>query len=452
MKCTSCGSENVVFMKFNGKWQCADCGAAFNTAPDSAKTGANESSMSAEAEELLIELQKLVDEMQACMAGDLNNPDLGFINTANAKIVRLGERFMKAVGNAQGKLIYAEILCMAAQRELEVDKNSAFNCIKRAGEQLSLVNPEDVDKTEWDYAQFVFNSTLCKFHMACGDLDGAKKVGMCAYEHGCLLTKGFEKATELALLLHELGKAEEQRENLKEAIRIYKAAADMAENAATQAEESDSEVARNALNLTLPAVFLQSLKNAGNAAGRLDDWRCSRECFKKAYGCAAAVSKGDERFMRELAYSLSMLGTAEEKLNNLNEAFYCHVQAIQISKELAERNPNQTKYLRDLGISLTQAGTVAGLAVDMDKANGLIAGSVDVFKRLVDSNPSGELFKDDLATTLYMFGTVGTNKRRTPEQKSYLKEAISIWTQLYNETSDDSYRDKISTAKKAMKK
>ena len=31
MKCTSCGSENVVFMKFNGKWQCTDCGAAFGS-------------------------------------------------------------------------------------------------------------------------------------------------------------------------------------------------------------------------------------------------------------------------------------------------------------------------------------------------------------------------------------------------------------------------------------
>lgn len=35
MKCTSCGSENVVFMKFNGKWQCTDCGAAFNAAQSS---------------------------------------------------------------------------------------------------------------------------------------------------------------------------------------------------------------------------------------------------------------------------------------------------------------------------------------------------------------------------------------------------------------------------------
>ena len=35
MKCTSCGSENVVFMKSNGKWQCTDCGAAFNAAQSS---------------------------------------------------------------------------------------------------------------------------------------------------------------------------------------------------------------------------------------------------------------------------------------------------------------------------------------------------------------------------------------------------------------------------------
>ena len=57
-----------------------------------------------------------------------------------------------------------------------------------------------------------------------------------------------------------------------------------------------------------------------------------------------------------------------------------------------------------------------------------------------------------LASSLYRLGVLPLQRKATDEQKEYLKEAMSIWKDLYNTTGDIVYKKNYDFAKKALRR
>mgnify|MGYP002518813741 CR=1 FL=1 len=212
MKCTSCGSENVVFMKFNGKWQCTDCGAAFNAAPSSSANSVlnsrrnnsaaagtvasdasiNSASAPSEVERLTEEIAKSCDELQSLLS---TFTDINELCAVENKILSLSEQIVKIDGNnPYSKLLYCHQLVGLAENEIPHDKKIAMGCLEKCYEMMHEINPNDITLASKLNMELVFYSGLCRYYSEDGDLSEAIRLGKIALESGIELVH--EKTNE----------------------------------------------------------------------------------------------------------------------------------------------------------------------------------------------------------------------------------------------------------------
>lgn len=162
MKCTYCGSENVVFMKFNGKWQCTDCGAAFNAAQSSSANSVlnshrnnsatagtvasdasiNSASAPSEAMRLTEEIAKSCDELQSLLS---TFTDIKELRAVEDKILSLSEQLVKIdSNNPYSKLLYCHQMVGIAENEIPHDKKIAMGCLEKCYEMMHEIIPNDI--------------------------------------------------------------------------------------------------------------------------------------------------------------------------------------------------------------------------------------------------------------------------------------------------------------------
>ena len=463
MKCTSCGSENVVFMKFNGKWQCTDCGAAFNAAPSSsansvlnsrrnnsaaegtAASGAstNSASASSEAKRLTEEIAKSYDELQSLLS---TFTDIKELRAVEDKILSLSEQLAKIdSNNPYSKLLYCHQLVGIAENEIPRDKKIAMECLEKCYKMMHEINPNDITLASKLNMELVFYSGLCRYYSEDGDLSEAMRLGKIALESGIELVH--EKPNEqeglfgLVKLLVLLGDVATKAKGTYAAIDYYEQAVDFGTRL----------LDINPNDVILLASLAHPLEQAGLSALSNGDWATAEKYLSEAVTVIHKMADVNGMFKREYAFTLAKLGTAKEEMDKLDEALQCCTMAMRITEELLSISPDDGKLKWDMFASYEQIGHIAELKHNYREAELLYRQSLEICRTNVKlgTRPFDE---DALASSLYRLGALPLQRKATDEQKEYLKEAMSIWKDLYDATGDNLYKKRYDFAKKALRR
>lgn len=156
-------------------------------------------------------------------------------------------------------------------------------------------------------------------------------------------------------------------------------------------------------------------------------------------------------FMREYAFTLTKLGTAKEQMEKFDEALQCYTMAMQITEELLSASPDDGKLKWNMYASYEQIGHIAELKHNYREAELLYRQSVEICRTNVKLG-TRSFNEDDLASSLYRLGALPLQRKATDKQKECLKEAMSIWKDLYNTTGDIVYKKNYDFAKKALRR
>lgn len=156
-------------------------------------------------------------------------------------------------------------------------------------------------------------------------------------------------------------------------------------------------------------------------------------------------------FKREYAFTLTKLGTAKEEMDKLDEALQCYTLAMQITKELLAASPDDGKLKWNMYASYEQIGHIAELKHNYREAELLYRQSLEICRTNVKLG-TRSFNEDALASSLYRLGALPLQRKATDEQKECLKEAMSIWKDLYNTTGDIVYKKNYDFAKKALRR
>ena len=156
-------------------------------------------------------------------------------------------------------------------------------------------------------------------------------------------------------------------------------------------------------------------------------------------------------FMRDHAFTLTKLGTAKEEMDKLDEALQCCTMAMRITEELLAASPDDGTLKYNMSVSYEQIGHIAELKHNYREAELLYRQSVEICRTNVKLG-SRSFNEDDLAIALYRLGSLPLQRKATDEQKECLKEAMSIWKDLYNTTGDNLYKKRYDFAKKALRR
>lgn len=463
MKCTSCGSENVVFMKFNGKWQCTDCGAAFNAAPSSsansvlnsrrnnsaaegtAASGAstNSASASSEAKRLTEEIAKSCDELQSLLS---TFTDIKELRAVEDKILSLSEQLAKIdSNNPYSKLLYCHQLVGIAENEIPRDKKIAMECLEKCYKMMHEINPNDITLASKLNMELVFYSGLCRYYSEDGDLSEAMRLGKIALESGIELVH--EKPNEqeglfgLVKLLVLLGDVATKAKGTYAAIDYYEQAVDFGTRL----------LDINPNDVILLASLAHPLEQAGLSALSNGDWATAEKYLSEAVTVIHKMADVNGMFKREYAFTLAKLGTAKEEMDKLDEALQCCTMAMRITEELLSISPDDGKLKWDMFASYEQIGHIAELKHNYREAELLYRQSLEICRTNVKlgTRPFDE---DALASSLYRLGALPLQRKATDEQKECLKEAMSIWKDLYNTTGDIVYKKNYDFVKKALRR
>ena len=463
MKCTSCGSENVVFMKFNGKWQCTDCGAAFNAAPSSsansvlnsrrnnsaaegtAASGAstNSASASSEAKRLTEEIAKSCDELQSLLS---TFTDIKELRAVEDKILSLSEQLAKIdSNNPYSKLLYCHQLVGIAENEIPRDKKIAMECLEKCYKMMHEINPNDITLASKLNMELVFYSGLCRYYSEDGDLSEAMRLGKIALESGIELVH--EKPNEqeglfgLVKLLVLLGDVATKAKGTYAAIDYYEQAVDFGTRL----------LDINPNDVILLASLAHPLEQAGLSALSNGDWATAEKYLSEAVTVIHKMADVNGMFKREYAFTLAKLGTAKEEMDKLDEALQCCTMAMRITEELLSISPDDGKLKWDMFASYEQIGHIAELKHNYREAELLYRQSLEICRTNVKlvTRPFNE---DALASSLYRLGVLPLQRKATDEQKECLKEAMSIWKDLYNTTGDIVYKKNYDFVKKALRR
>ena len=156
-------------------------------------------------------------------------------------------------------------------------------------------------------------------------------------------------------------------------------------------------------------------------------------------------------FKREYAFTLTKLGTAKEERERVDEPWQCYTMAMQITKELLAASPDDGKLKYNMSVSYEQIGHIAELKHNYREAELLYRQSLEICRTNVKlgTRPFDE---DALASSLYRLGALPLQRMATDEQKECLKEAMSIWKDLYDATGDNLYKKRYDFAKKALRR
>ncbi|HBV80744.1 MAG TPA: hypothetical protein DEF33_07250 [Clostridiales bacterium] len=463
MKCTSCGSENVVFMKFNGKWQCTDCGAAFNAAPSSsansvlnsrrnnsaaegtAASGAstNSASASSEAKRLTEEIAKSCDELQSLLS---TFTDIKELRAVEDKILSLSEQLAKIdSNNPYSKLLYCHQLVGIAENEIPRDKKIAMECLEKCYKMMHEINPNDITLASKLNMELVFYSGLCRYYSEDGDLSEAMRLGKIALESGIELVH--EKPNEqeglfgLVKLLVLLGDVATKAKGTYAAIDYYEQAVDFGTRL----------LDINPNDVILLASLAHPLEQAGLSALSNGDWATAEKYLSEAVTVIHKMADVNGMFKREYAFTLTKLGTAKEQMEKLDEALQCYTMAMQITEELLSASPDDGKLKWNMYASYEQIGHIAELKHNYREAELLYRQSVEICRTNVKLG-TRSFNEDDLAIALYRLGALPLQRKATDEQKECLKEAMSIWKDLYDATGDNLYKKRYDFAKKALRR
>ena len=154
---------------------------------------------------------------------------------------------------------------------------------------------------------------------------------------------------------------------------------------------------------------------------------------------------------RDHAFTLTKLGTAKEEMDKLDEALQCYTMAMQITEELLSASPDDGKLKWNMYASYEQIGHIAELKHNYREAELLYRQSLEICRTNVKlgTRPFDE---DALASSLYRLGALPLQRKATDEQKECLKEAMSIWKDLYNTTGDIVYKKNYDFVKKALRR
>lgn len=463
MKCTSCGSENVVFMKFNGKWQCTDCGAAFNAAPSSSAnsvlnshrnnsatagtvaSGSSIDSASAPSEVMRLteEIAKSCDELQSLLP---TFTDINELRAIEDKILSLSEQLIKIdSNNPYSKLLYCHQMVGIAENEIPHDKKIAMVCLEKCYEMMHEIIPNDITLASKLNMELVFYSGLCRYYSEDGDLSEAMRLGKIALESGIELVH--EKPNEqeslfgLVKLLVLLGDVATKAKDANAAIDYYKQAVDFGTRL----------LDINPNDVILLASLAHPLNKAGLSALSNGDWVTAEKYLSEAVTIIHKMADVNGMFKRDHAFTLTKLGTAKEQMEKFDEALQCYTLAMQITKELLAASPDDGKLKWNMYASYEQIGHIAELKHNYREAELLYRQSLEICRTNVKlvTRPFNE---DALASSLYRLGVLPLQRKATDEQKEYLKEAMSIWKDLYNTTGDIVYKKNYDFAKKALRR
>ncbi len=132
------------------------------------------------------------------------------------------------------------------------------------------------------------------------------------------------------------------------------------------------------------------------------------------------------REQRGLSVSYERLGSIAKARNDYTAAEGYYAKALEISKRLAEKYPEDPQMQRDLSVSYNNLGGIAKARNDYKAAEGYYAKDLEISKRLAEKYPEVPMLKDDLALFLFKCGTCSADGKISPEQKAMLRDDVAL--------------------------
>ena len=409
MKCTSCGSENVVFMKFNGKWQCTDCGAAFNAAQsssansvlnshrnNSATAGTVASGSSIDSASAPSEVERLTEEIGESYKLAMQMASNGEFNKLEAVMDKMILQSEKLIAIDADSLFssnhYCNVLSYVSRiRIVEGKYSDALQLLKRCSDVCS--------KFESDYADdYVYNSSLYQvcigyfdLYKARNRLDAAKDYATLANEACSRMLKA-SPSDELALgysaeVLANIGNIEVLSGNVKQAVDFSIKSLDHC----LKLFDTDSATAYQAYGTyyKIKDTF-SNLESSGNikAADMLSEKICL--LLDKLMTVVPDIVEKQCYIMH------NKCGIIKEKLGDDLRAEEYFGNGYTIAKKLLDQSPNDMKLTNDTAALLSNL-------VRMHAKNGKNKAAVScyrqaykLYERLIDNNPADENALEDL--------------------------------------------------------
>ena len=153
---------------------------------------------------------------------------------------------------------------------------------------------------------------------------------------------------------------------------------------------------------------------------------------------------------RDLSVSYNKLGDVAKARNDYKAAEGYYAKALEISKRLAEKYPDDPQMQRDLSVSYERLGDIAKALNDYTAAEGYYAKALEIREKLAEKYPGVPMLKDDLAVSLFRCGTCSADGKLSSEQKAMLRDAAAIWEELYEQTGYELYAERREDAQNRL--
>ena len=231
------------------------------------------------------------------------------------------------------------------------------------------------------------------------------------------------RAQQEALMQAE--EAERQREHAEIMRREAERQGERAERQREQAERRFGQLAD--LANTFIFEFHDEVKDlTGSTPARERVARKGAELLQ----LLAQDKEDDLNLMRDLAVSYFKLGDIDITLGQVDHAFENHQAALELFKDIRQKNPNSAQAQRDLSVSYERIGNIKAAMGDTQGALAEFQNSLKIALTLADADPNSAQAQRDLSVSYERIGNIkaamGDTQGALAEFQNSLKIRIKL--------------------------
>ena len=233
-----------------------------------------------------------------------------------------------------------------------------------------------------------------------------------AYERCLEWARKNGKDAELAATLNNLGNLDRGQDRMEEARKEF-----------AEALQTYRELAQKNPETYLPDVAT-TLNNLGVLDATRAGWRRPQGIQRRCRSPRAGAEKPEPIALR--SETLNNLGILDSDQNRMEEARKEFAEALQIRRELAQKNPET--YRPDVAMTLNNLGILDRDQGRMEEARKEFEEALQIYRELAQKNP--ETYRPDVAKTLNNLGVLDRDQGRMEEARKEYAEALQIRREL----------------------
>jgi tetratricopeptide (TPR) repeat protein len=193
-------------------------------------------------------------------------------------------------------------------------------------------------------------------------------------------------------------------------------------------------------NLALKQLYLELLDQFATTYQTAGDIAQARKSATTALALSRELADrypDDPDWQRDIAVTLGKLGSIALNSGELSAAVKEGEEALGIIRRLTERDPSNTKWLQDLASSLSSIGDVRSQSGDTRNALAAYDEGLAIIRSLSQSNPANLALQRELAVRLNETGDIKLGTGDIAAAAANYEEALSITRTLVKQSPQD---------------